>query len=46
MVIFDKLIKTQKNKNNILGYHRAEVIGALASILLIWGLTVKINNYI
>jgi zinc transporter 2 len=34
------LAKREANKTLSFGYSRAEVIGALASVILIWGLTI------
>ena len=39
--IFSIWIGTRPASNNMsFGYHRAEILGALGSVMLIWGLTV------
>lgn len=39
-IVAIKLSKISANKKMSFGYHRAEILGALASVLVIWGLTV------
>ena len=35
-----KIGQKASNYNNTFGYHRAEVIGALASVLIIWAMVI------
>ncbi|KRW99793.1 hypothetical protein PPERSA_07870 [Pseudocohnilembus persalinus] len=39
-IVAIKLSQIQVNKRMSFGYHRAEILGALASVLVIWGLTI------
>lgn len=39
-IIAIKLSKISPNNKMTFGYHRAEILGALTSVLVIWGLTV------
>jgi len=37
--------KNSPNFNNNYGYHRVEVLGAIVSVMLIWGLLLGINTF-
>lgn len=39
-IIAIKLSKIEANKKMSFGYHRAEILGALTSVIVIWGLVI------
>jgi zinc transporter 2 len=39
-IIALKLTNVKANSKMSYGYHRAEILGALGSVMLIWGLTI------